>query len=257
MPKNTNSRIGSNEDDVGGSRTLHTGTNGPRSHGLSPEEIPFPMWRPVILKALRQYPEFSPSGRLFDELEDVAQDTIARLLRTLQHRGVNIAGAESATLTLPEPYIVRAAKHTFIDYSRRLSDKERLTHVSLPEMDDNDNQDVDEFVARNRHEPLTDRSVFDQALVGAMWDQIEEIITSSAADPRTATLIVRLALAGYSYTEIAVNVGVSEVRVSNVMNRIRRKLAKEHPEWAKGRRLRGPQRGRRTANAHEKVEPET
>lgn len=80
-----------------------------------------------------------------------------------------------------------------------------------------------------------------EQLVEAIWDAVTEILDTTA-DPSGNLEIVQLIAQGYSYVEIGEKLGVPETRVRNALNRMRQKLAERHPEWAVGRRLRGPRR---------------
>lgn len=272
MPKNSISRIDSNGGDGDGAHPPGGGTNAPGSPGVSPtagaesisrgldvdhagsnaileeqraEEIPLPLWRQVILQYLRRYPEFSPPSILVDELEDVAQEIIARLLKTLQRRGVNIGTDDPSSLTLPGPYIQIAARNTVSDYFRWRSRELRFTHVPLPESDDDDERDADEFVTHSHDKLFRDPNIpheLVEEMIAELFDAMLSV-SERSSDPNRTMRVMELAALDYSYAEIAERLGVTENVIRNTLSRVRKRLAKEHPEWATGRRLRGPQRG--------------
>lgn len=174
------------------------------------------------------YARIRPRVPTHEDAQDLTQEAMMRTVRSLP------SDVESE-----EAWLARVANNLVADFYR-LTWRRPIVQRTLEwteEAGDEERRYLDSI--ERRQSVLFE--VPSEQLVEVIWDAVTELLDATT-DPDGNLEIVRLIAQGYSYAEIAAKLGVAETRVRNVLSRMRQKLAERHPEWAVGRRLRGPRR---------------
>lgn len=166
-----------------------------------------------------------------EDAEDITQEVMIRAARSLPP---NVESEEA--------WLARVANHCIADFYRNPR-RRHIIQARLGGFDDGDDEER-RYIESIGQRQSAESEVLDEQSMGEVWDETFKILDATK-EPRVNREIVRLATEeeDLSYATIAERLGVSETRVRNVLSRLRGNLGKRHPEWAAGRRLRGPKRG--------------